>query len=194
MKILLIVLASILTVADVYYICKTSEKRILSGILSVASMLICALIALLRNINGMYTALLFIIVAIMNIIVDSDLKTQYISNLLLIVLNSVCLVAAFFVPNGNIFVSIIVAWAITGICFLIGKKSKGSIGTGDLFCMSGLMMSTSFTGLMNFIFMSLFSGTVYGLVSLILKKKTLKTEIPFAPFLLIGYLCMVFYI
>lgn len=111
---------------------------------------------------------------------------------MLLILNIAGLITSFFVPNGLFIASILGAWGITGLCFLVVRKAKGEIGTGDLYCMSGLMMSMNFSGMMNFMFSALFLSLIYGVVAIIFKKKTMKSEMAFAPFLLCGYLVMIF--
>ncbi len=180
-----------LIVFDVIWICKRENKRIMYILLSVVSMLICGFITFVSGVIGIYSFLITAIVALFNIITLYDIKTMFIPNILLLILNVMGLLSSFFVPNGMFLTSIMGAWIITGLCLLVGRKAKDGIGMGDLYCMSGLMMSMNFAGMMNFMFSSLLLSVAYGVGTLIFKKKTLKSEMAFAPFLLCGYLVMI---
>ncbi len=183
----------LLAVFDILLIYRTAERKVKYSIISFLSMIFCGLFTFISGIDSIYQFLLAGMVAVLNLIVVYDLRTKYIPNVLLIALNILGLAASFFVPQGFFIKSILCAWLITGLCFLVGRKAKNGIGSGDLFCMSGLMMGMNFSDMMNFMFSSLLLGCIYGVGALIAKKKTMETEIPFAPFLLIGYLFMILF-
>lgn len=176
---------------SVGWIFRIGDKKVKYLLMPLISLSSCGVIIFVRGDMGIYSFLTTVIVAIVNMIALYDIKTLYIPNVLLIVLNVAGLITSFFVPNGMFIASILEAWIITGLCFLIGRKAKNGIGVGDLYCMSGLMMSMNFNGMMNFMFSSLFLALIYGIGTLIFKKKTMKSEMAFAPFLLCGYLAMI---
>lgn len=177
---------------DIGWICRTENKRVKYILISAISLLTCGFITFISEFVGIYSFFTTAIVALFNLITLYDIKTKYIPNILLLILNIAGLITSFFVPNGLFIASILGAWGITGLCFLVVRKVKGEIGTGDLYCMSGLMMSMNFSGMMNFMFSALFLSLIYGVVAIIFKKKTMKSEMAFAPFLLCGYLVMIF--
>lgn len=189
--------AALLYAADIIIICRrTAEKvqRIKFSLFSALIMIACCVMILLKDINLIYGFFATALVSIMVIVTIYDIKTKHISNIFLFMINGVGFISSFFVPEGYFIYSIAAAWAIAGICFVVGRKTKGGIGSGDILCMSGLMMSMNFSGMMNFMFASLFLGVIFSVVSLLMKKTTLKTEIPFAPFMFAGYLCMILFI
>lgn len=191
LKVIYILEVLALIAFNIVWICRTDNKKVKYMLISVISLLVCGVITFISEGIGIYSFFITVIVALFNIITLYDIKTRYIPNILLIVLNITGLITSFFVPNGIFIASILGAWVITGLCFLIGKKAKNGIGTGDLYCMSGLMMSMNFNGIMNFMFSSLFLSLIYGVGTVILRKKTMKSEMAFAPFLLCGYLVMI---
>lgn len=187
----------LLAAANVVLILRMTEnkrRKIVYASFSAVSVALCCVFCVIKGTAVIYGCFLLAMTAVFSLITAFDLKNQYIPNILLLILNVLGLVCSFFVPDYFFIKSLIGAWGVTGLCFLVGRRAKQGVGAGDLFSMSGLMMSLDFAGMMNFIFMSLFLGSVYGIISLIFRKKTMKTEMPFAPFMLVGYLCAVLFV
>lgn len=178
----------ILLVFNIIIVKRNRDKKLKCVLISAMSIIMCCVFTLIKAKVGIYDFLVMLMIAALNVITVYDINTKYIPDVLLIILNVFGLITSFFIPNGMFLTSIMGAWVITGLCFLVGRKTKGGIGTGDLFCMSGLMMSMNFSSMMNFMFSALFISVIYGVIGLIAKKKSLKSEIAFAPFLLCGYI------
>ncbi len=128
-----------------------------------------------------------------------DIKLKIIPNLLLGICLAVRLVLyiAEFILSRNGFIAIIKSDLIGfafGFCLLliISLITKQSIGFGDvkLFGIIGITLGMTCT------FMTLFSASVisavYGIALMIIKKKSGKTSMPFAPFIYLGYVvCLI---
>lgn len=71
--------------------------------------------------------------------------------------------------------------------FIIAVISKGGIGYGDvkLFGVLGLMAGSG--GVFTTIFISLLINSVFALIMIATKKKTLKSALPMAPFIYVGF-------
>ena len=65
--------------------------------------------------------------------------------------------------------------------------SKGAMGMGDVLIISSLGIMLDFWKFMAVIGMGLLSAGIYSGILLVMKKAKRKTEIPFVPFLLLGY-------
>ena len=87
--------------------------------------------------------------------------------------------------------SVLCGMGIGIIVFLFGIFSRGAIGCGDgvLFACVGIYLG----GLKNIrlLFYSLLVAAVLGGVYVLIKRKSIKTQIPFVPCILIAYLLMV---
>ena len=194
-NIIIICISVIMAVANIAFIVtRIDRKKLVFSAMSIITVEICCVGCIINNITGIYPIFTMVLTACLNLVAIYDIKTKFIPNILLLALNTIGLLSSFFVPDGFFLKTLVGAWCITGLCFIVGRKTKGGIGSGDLFCMSGLMMSMNFGGMMNFMFTTLFLGVIYSIATLISKKTTLKTEIPFAPFMLAGYLCMILFI
>lgn len=93
--------------------------------------------------------------------------------------------------KGEIFLSL--TGAITGaisivIIYFLGKLvfKKEAIGLGDLRVAALIGSFTSISEVLISLFLASVIGSIYGCYMIIRKKKDLKTEIPFGPFLSIG--------
>lgn len=106
------------------------------------------------------------------------------------------LIVSFF--KGEIF------FALTGafvgaisivIIYFAGKAvfKKEAIGLGDIRVAALIGSFTSISGFFISIFLASIIGSIYGIFIVIRKKKSMKTEIPFGPFLAIGgFISMIF--
>jgi len=78
--------------------------------------------------------------------------------------------------------------------FLIVLVSRGKwMGVGDikLAFLMGLLLG--WPGILVALFIAFFLGAIIGIILMVLKKKTMKSEIPFGPFLVLGTFAALFY-
>lgn len=89
-------------------------------------------------------------------------------------------------PAGILYNSILGAACGGLVLFLLWFFSKGSIGFGDvkLIVLCGAL--SGFPGIFSLLFRSMFLAMLYSVILLIKKKASLKTELPFVPFLFLG--------
>lgn len=176
------------------FICRNKITRKISEIITVfVSIMLSGVFCILNGDFGMYGAVKIVLTALTALIAVCDIREMCIPSVLLLALNAVGAVSSFFIPEYFCVKALACTWIIAGVCFFAGKKCKNSIGNGDIFCMSGLMMSMSFSQMMSFLFLSLFAALIYGIAQILLKKKTMKSELPFTPFLLMGYLILMLF-
>lgn len=71
------------------------------------------------------------------------------------------------------------------LCFLI---SRGGMGAGDVKLSAVLGYYMGGGAIFTAVFLTVLSAAIYSVIALLLKKATLKQEIPFAPFVLAGAL------
>jgi len=86
-----------------------------------------------------------------------------------------------FVGRGALFL------ALFAVLFLVSRRNPG-LGMGDSRVIAGLALYFPFSGWMEVMLVSLGGAMLWGLWGVLRKKKTMKTELPFAPFLLAGAL------
>ena len=76
-----------------------------------------------------------------------------------------------------------IAFVVLGIPYLIRRES---IGVGDIFAVACCGLLLGFYDTLTFLFKAMIIGLIFSAVRLLMKKVNLKSEIPFAPFLLIA--------
>ena len=77
----------------------------------------------------------------------------------------------------------LIGFGIFGLCYLI---SKGGIGAGDVKLIAVLGMYLGSSVIMPVLIITVIAAAVYCVIGLAMKKMTLKAEMPFGPFVLIG--------
>lgn len=77
--------------------------------------------------------------------------------------------------------------------YVIALASKGGMGGGDIKLMAALGFITGWPYVLVLFMLSFILGALAGGFLLIIKKKTLKDSLPFAPFLSIGFLLVTFW-
>lgn len=89
--------------------------------------------------------------------------------------------------NGNIFFSLITALATGFFFFLLFLFTKGrGMGFGDVKYSLVMGLLLGFPFIIPGLYVAFLTGTVIALILLVLRKKTLKSSVPFGPFLVIG--------
>lgn len=72
---------------------------------------------------------------------------------------------------------------VFGACYLL---SRGGMGAGDVKLMAVLGFFLGGSVIISVMVLAVFCSAIYSIVNLIRKKTSLKAEIPFAPFVMIG--------
>lgn len=117
-------------------------------------------------------------------VTTTDLHEKMIYELHTYILLGAGVVVAIFGSNGEWLARGIVTFLLFCAFFLISRRE--SIGMGDGQIMACLALYFPLTRWMEIIILALGSAAIYGLASVIIKKKTWKTQVPFAPFLTAG--------
>lgn len=87
---------------------------------------------------------------------------------------------------GILFSSILgflIGLAVFGICYIV---SRGGMGAGDVKLMAVLGFYLGGSVVISVMVLSVFCSAIYSIVNLVRKRTSLKAEIPFAPFVMIG--------
>jgi prepilin signal peptidase PulO-like enzyme (type II secretory pathway) len=129
---------------------------------------------------------LFYIASVLIIIFVYDLKHYLIPDKVLLPAIIITFVYRFF--DFSHFLNYFgAAFFASGIFFILFFMSQGRwMGFGDvkLAILMGLILG--FKNILVALFLSFFLGAIIGLIAMALQKKSLKSEIPFAPFLITG--------
>ena len=105
-----------------------------------------------------------------------------------IVIVLVGFVMSIFRTDVPIYNPVLTAIAFFLITKLAKKLCKGQIGDGDIYLITGYAAAYGYPLIIKLMFSSLFIGLIIGLSGVLFKKLTMKTEIPFAPLMLVGSL------
>lgn len=134
-----------------------------------------------------------VLVEALFVIAWKDKKEKIILNKDLAILLGVrCLLFVFewlLYPNyglGIVFSSLLgflIGAAVFGICYIV---SRGGLGAGDVKLMAVLGFYLGGSMLISTMVLAVFCSALYSIVNLIRKKTSLKAEIPFAPFVMMG--------
>lgn len=136
---------------------------------------------------GTAAIMLLILITVQFISSVSDLYSKTISLILMITSFILGLLISLMSCNYEVFINSaaggLTAFLVTWFFILV---SKGQLGYGDLYLLTVTGFYSGLDGFINILFLSvLFTGT-YSLVLVFAKKGCRKTEIPFAPFILLG--------
>ncbi|OGZ68367.1 MAG: hypothetical protein A3D44_01720 [Candidatus Staskawiczbacteria bacterium RIFCSPHIGHO2_02_FULL_42_22] len=106
------------------------------------------------------------------------------------------LLSSFFIGNwvlgiGNFILAALIASGFFLLIFLISRGAWMGFGDVKLAILLGLLLG--FPNILAGLFLSFFFGAIIGLILMLLQKKGLKSEIPFAPFLIAGTLVSMFF-
>ncbi|HRY82363.1 MAG TPA: prepilin peptidase [Candidatus Moranbacteria bacterium] len=96
---------------------------------------------------------------------------------------------------GDVYSSVLAAFLAFVFFFLLSVGSKEKwMGMGDAYLVIFLGLILGFPEILLALFLAFFFGAVYGIIMLALKKKKMKSQVPFAPFLVLGtFVALLFY-
>lgn len=84
--------------------------------------------------------------------------------------------------------AVVSAAGLGAAVWLAGKISRGSIGSGDAWTMGGLGAYLGWQNALTVLFCGLLLCAVTGVLYIRIKRKNVKTEMPFIPFLTAAYI------
>lgn len=128
-----------------------------------------------------------------------DFREKRIPNLfpLIIALSGIVLLAAGYFSGQDgamsyIISSVFATAVVSVVMVVVSVISKHGIGMGDVKLMASLALIGGVYSVIGTLFFSVAVCAAAGLILLITKRGTIKTELPFAPFILTGYYISVF--
>lgn len=84
---------------------------------------------------------------------------------------------------------------VCGLILVVASViTKQGIGAGDIKLICAIALIAGVYAVMGTLFFGVLSCSVYGIIALILKKKSVSSAVPFGPFLLLGYVLTLFLI
>ncbi len=136
--------------------------------------------------NSIFLVKYLFLFSVLIIITFVDLEYQAIPNNLIVILLLWATLWQLLYPEISLGKAFSGAALGGGLLLLIAVISKGGMGGGDIKLMfvMGLYLGLSLTALA--LFLGFLSGSVIGLILIVLRYKTRKDPIPFAPFLTVG--------
>jgi len=144
--------------------------------------------------NIIYSIFLLIIISCLIVVFVYDLKHYLIPDKILFPAVMITLVYRS-VENissvSNFLIAAIIAAGFFLLIFLISKGRAMGFGDVKLAVLMGLLL-----GMPNIflaLFLAFFFGAIIGIILMVLQKKSLKSEIPFGPFLIIGTFIAILY-
>lgn len=114
-----------------------------------------------------------------------DYKERYVDKWLMLILLAIAVIT---LARIDYWVSInkIVALFVFGLFILIVSKISKQVGMGDVKVIAIMSLLFGLNSMFSIMFYALMISLIYGVAYIKLKKKNMKEEIPFIPFLLIG--------
>lgn len=135
----------------------------------------------------------FLVVAcLLELIFIYDLKHYIIPDKFIFSAIGITLVYNIF--NGSMFNSLIACLVASGFFFLIWLVSKGKwLGFGDVKLALFIGLFLGLPNILVSLFFAFISGSIIGLILIALQKKTMKSQVPFGPFLITGVFVSLFW-
>lgn len=137
------------------------------------------------NLDAMTAAARVYLINLLLLTAVTDLKERQIYDLHFYALVLGGMVSAF-LEEGT-FARYALFLLLLGVLFLLSRK-RPELGMGDSRMIACMALYFSLTGWMEIMVASLGCALLYGLGGIVLRKKNLKSELPFMPFLLLGVL------
>lgn len=143
--------------------------------------------------NFQFSILNIFISCLLIVIFVYDLKYFLIPDEAVLLGVMACLFNIFFnkLLIANYFLGAIIASGFFLLIYLVSKGRWMGFGDVKLAFLMGLFLS--FPNVLSALFLAFFIGSIIGLIQIGLGKKTMKSEIPFGPFLVIGTFIVMFF-
>lgn len=145
-----------------------------------------AVILQIKQPNLLYNYSIIIFLGLLECLAIEDIVSMKLDRILLYILAFTGIAVSFTVPDAVFWKIILVAATISAVLLIFSVLSKEAVGKGDVICIGAAALCFSFSNAFNMVIYTFFSSLVYGIVKVIMKKMTVKQDMPFIPFLVIG--------
>ncbi len=147
------------------------------------------------NLNLVSLLFYFLIIAVSIVVAVVDFKFSLIPTTFVYAASLIALFYDYFFLSSPQFIEhVITAFIVALIFFSIVILSRGKgMGQGDIVLVFLMGLVLGYVGTAVAIFLSFFTGAVVALLLIALRKKHFGQTIPFAPFLILGFLTSLFY-
>lgn len=116
-----------------------------------------------------------------------DIKEKQISNRILIAMLVTGIIFVCISFDIGVIISSFICALITGaVTYLTSLISRGGLGKGDVILLTITALFIGDLSMVYIVFLSLLAMFLFTLVALLMKKITVKSKLPYVPFLLIG--------
>lgn len=143
--------------------------------------------------NILFSIFSLIIVSFLIVIFIYDLKHYIIPDKVLYPAILITFIFRFFEPSSlfNYFIAVFIAFGFFGLIFFVSKGKWMGFGDVKLAILMGLLLGVP--NILLALYIAFFFGAIIGVIMMVAKRKSLKSEIPFGPFLIIGTIISMLY-
>lgn len=192
MTILSVILSCICFIMDIFLLGKvpiefTKKRKKLSILFAVLINIWFCVVSLVNPVTAQLTISHAIMLNLLLIMSVTDMIEKMVYDMHFYIFLLFGAVSAFFQTESSFWMHYIVFGVVFGILFLVSRKRE-DIGMADIRTIAAMALFFPLSQWMETIILSLLSALIYGVVCLILKRITIKNEIAFIPFLLLGTL------
>lgn len=181
MKIGFIIMCIICTALNIFLLKKENKKKfIIYGIGIVILNSVYSVVTLLGNslaVNDFFDLFSVNMLMYLSVCDIYDMQLPYIA---FAIYGVVGIVACIF---GDFIITILFTAVIFTALWIASKKSKESIGKGDVYAISCVALFNSTANTMSIIVISLVLSLIYGIINSIIRKTGMKTVVAYIPFL-----------
>lgn len=137
--------------------------------------------------SAVYNAMLLVLI----LMAVQDVKEKYVSVYYIYVLYFLSMVMLFTNPYCNLVNNAITGFVMLIVLFVLHKTAGEKVGNADLETISALSFALGYPNIFSLLFAAMLMAVLVGLILIIAKKANIRSEIPFIPFILIGYILII---
>lgn len=129
---------------------------------------------------------MFLLINGLYILTIDDIQTQQMRTIQLYLLILGGVFSAFLCESNGWIGRFLLFAMLFAVLHIFAKRQNSGFGTGDAKVIAALALYLNFSALFQVLFIAFAAGLICGIGLVLLKKATMKTTLPFLPFLLVG--------
>lgn len=142
--------------------------------------------------NNIFSTLYILYAIVLLILSLWDIKEMNVPRVIIGILWLISLCMIF--TNKSIINCAFTGVVLSTILIIVYFVSKKKIGLGDILVICGLAFGLGYPTIFRILFIGMFVAMIYGFILVKRKKATIKTEIPFIPFIFVGLILNIVYL